>query len=382
MAAGATTIATVAPTTRSSTANDQEVSSTTNSAAHHRWTAARFVVLQSILVLIAFGVAEAKQPTRPADFSFRASVAEHPAIPGQPFGFGRKSGNARTYDEKIWLNAGGGGRAAVKQTGGTSQDDNVRAGCNLPERLVFLMLNPAIDVCGSRSRTSSTLIDLRLVPHQPISTPGKFTALGAGVDDLNSKKAVSRAVENRARDLGRVRNSIASAEARELEAVIGMLKNPMASKGTRRSLIRFLKKNSIEVRAGAEDPRGRKAGLLEMDDTSHVGEVTLGDGSGRYLTFDLTNSVELRRQLFFDPKSFDILAQRTLIESTTLDELKDWVAAESPEAAIYTETYSKVREVREPRYAQRRVSCESVDVESDGVCIRIGKGGHILVTGG
>ena len=245
------------------------------------------------------------------------------------------------------------------------------------------MLNPAIDVCGSRSRSSSTLIDLRLVKRKPVSTPGEFTTLGARVDNLDSKSAVRKAVRRRARDLARVRNSIASAKARRLEAVVGMLANPLASRDTRRSLVALLSRDDqFKLQTNAEDPRGRPAALLETADTSHVGEVTVGDGSGRYLTFDLTSSVELRQQLYFNPRTFDILAQRTLVKNTTLEELEDWLASEGPAAAIHTETYSRVRKVREPRYAQRRVSCESVGVESDGSCIRVGTGGHIIVTGG
>lgn len=251
-------------------------------------------------------------------------------------------------------------------------------GCTLPEELAFTAAYGSGACYPARGEQTLTLIDQRLVPFKPVSTPPKFSALGRGADNLAGRRgSVSRAIESMAQVL-RKQNPDARRSAMIWDAGLGLLENPLSSRATRRAVVRFLEDRVADgASAKQEDPRGRSSMLLTMNDRARVKRIAIGPN-----LYDLSD-IRLRQDLYLSPRSFDIRASRTILTATTEPSLQDWLTAAGHEAVIGQRVTHPAEKVVRPSLRQRRVSCKSLGVNSDGVCIEIGKpGGRYVVTGG
>ncbi len=269
------------------------------------------------------------------------------------------------------------------QLEGRSVDRNGSAGgCNLPETLVqYIMENNGI--CPPYSRFSFSLVDSRLVPGQPVGNLPKFSFGGHSIDNLRGDQArVEHAIRVEAHRAGRSQ-PIARASALRFAAAASILQNPLASRATRAAAVRALRAEpKVSHSADVIDPRGRDAELVTIPDGSHAGTVVFSgpDGSVEY---DLTDSVGMRQELYYAPGTFHLLSRRTVLVSTALKELQDWLAAKGGERTLERIVYSPVRLRRNHRIRQTRVPCESIGEVSDGVCIQLGgRGGSHIVIGG
>ena len=337
----------------------------------------------ALFAVIAATIAAPAQARDPAAFNFIKSSRTYAAIPGDPFGEGAKNGNSRKIVSRLWINKGGGGESEADLVKGSNLGEGKRIGCNIVERVAWTVLENQ-DFCSHEGTYRSANIDVRLVPHHPTSAAPKYSSSGAGVGSLRGKMfRVRTAMRKRTSEIAR-RWPVAMRTALRFEAAEGILENPLASAATRKQVVRLLKAEPhVDVMSGVHDLRGRDALRLQIEDRSHAGETTFGDGAGHYITLDLRDAVELRQQLFVDPSSFAVLSERTILVGSKYNEFQDWIADQGGNPAIVRETFTLPRQVREPKYAQRRIPCKSINVESDGVCIRIGPpGGRFIVTGG
>ncbi len=237
--------------------------------------------------------------------------------------------------------------------------------------------------CDQGSRDSGSLIDLRLVSFTPVSTPPKFGPLGHSVDDLRGEAGLIRRVIAHKTSRYSRRAPLAEVSALRLEAGGEIIQNPLSGRATRREVIRRIRRDpAIEYVANVHDPRGRRAGLLRTPDASRFG-ATGFYGPGGERDYDLTDSVGMTRELYFDPISFNILATRTILDSTNLDELSGWLADQGGSAELEREVFFPIRHRQNRKIRQTRIPCERLGTESDGVCIQLGDpGGRSIVTGG
>lgn len=323
-------------------------------------------------------------------FRYQRTTTVMKQIAGDPFGYGQAGGNPRQYRERVWLNRDGGAHLDLRQLRGYALDRHPRIGCNLSERLAIVVVQPIEEkFCGSSSRLSQTMIDLSLVPRTPVpvSAAAPFSSLGDRIDDLGNRgRAIRRAIRDSA---GKLEKSYPEASAASLrfEAALVILTNPLIKGATRRRIYEMLSATeSVSKQVGATDPRGRKATLLTLHDQSRAGVVYLQDGSGGVREYDLKGSVELAHELYFSPATKRLLSARRLLVKADPDrvpELAEWLDDEGTPATIQTENFGTATSVVAPRYAQKKVSCKRLGIESDGTCIQIGRpGGPMIVSGG
>ncbi len=125
-----------------------------------------------------------------------------------------------------------------------------------------------------------------------------------------------------------------------------------------------------------EDPRGRRSLLLTFNDSSHIEKFAIGAD-----LYDLSD-IRMRQNLYFAPKTYNIRASSTVLTATTEPSLQSWLMADG-EAVIGQRIPLPTKQVVRRSLRQRRVSCKSLGVDSNGVCIDIGSpGGRYMTVGG
>lgn len=333
-----------------------------------RGTAGACVVAMALPVVVAAAVTT----TSGNRFEERRVYITYPAIV-EPCGEPAVRKDRRVFSS-TYLNPWGGGHLASKTLELPRPER-----CTVQEVLAFGAATGSISCAPPRGTSGYSIVDLRLVPFKPASTPAKFSAAGRGADNLaGRRKAVVRAIKSRAETL-RNATPVAKRPAMLWQAAIGLLENPLSSQETRAAVVRFLKDEvAVDGADMASDPRRRESLILRLEDSSHIGRFSF-----QGVDYDLSDAVELEQKLYVDPRTFDLHAVRVLMTGTTEPALAPWVDAERGNGLISQRLVLPSKTVRRPKLRQTRVPCEGLGVDSDGVCIQLGKpGGRYIVTGG
>jgi hypothetical protein len=307
-------------------------------------------------------------------FQERASVSTTPSVPTD--GTPEKEREPETVVHSVLLNKAGGGGFHTARTSGQSE----HAPCYFAEELLaYIVSNDRFTCSGVLPRRQSfAFLDPRLAPDAPF-TPPKYSGSGGGVDDLRGKPGlIRRAVARRAAYRKDQWEPYTSPAGLRLDAAAELLSNPLAHTTTRKRIVRqLLATGDYSEPMPANDPRGRAAEVITLTDTSRAHEVLINN-----TPFDLTDAATLRRKLYVDPETSDMLATRSVLESTTRPELDDWLAEQGGSAVVAQTVYDRVRRVRDDAFRQRLRPCRRMGIDQDGKCLDIGKhGGRVVARG-
>lgn len=328
------------------------------------------MALAAVLALIAGpGSSYASQiRTSGSTFQYRKAEIGMPAIAGDSSIGGHPAGKERRIKLETWINPWGGGEQDFIQTKGP----NTSVGCNLPELLATFISN-GNGACYVPSPSKRTLYDRRIAPQFRDAglQPFKYSYAGYGVDNLHNEASVERAVKRAADHIrGEISSpGVAGKTWARFEAIRQLMSSPLSSRSTRQILALLLSQlPGYGIEHGANDPRGRRAELVTVPDQSHAGVVTLANDQ----IYDLSDAV-LTQELYFRPRSFDVLAAQTVLDSTSGPELTPWLSENGGSGVLVSWTFDRVQTVRDKRYRQVLRPC---DTEPDGLCLDIGpKGG-------
>ena len=309
-----------------------------------------------------------------------------PAIPGTDLGIGYATGTRMTMKSRVILNGFGGGGLVTEIVHGGRRLEQM--GCNLAELLATVISEGDYQECANARSQRRIFVDLSLVPRRvrdEIANP-PFGPAGAAVDDLGSREqAIGRAIRKQSRLIENDQPE-AGRPLAKAEAVLDLLANPLATRNTRRILISSLESQTgFDAEKGVTDPAGRSADVLARIEPAHAKRFQI-EASGEIRSFDLRSTTSMEHLIYYNAKSFDLLANRYELTATDLPTLDEWLAANGGREPIETQIFRPRHRVRRIDFAQHRVSCKAAgftDLSPSHVCIDLGprgpKGGYVVV---
>jgi hypothetical protein len=332
---------------------------------------ARVTGIVVLLLVLTWSGSGGAAPHIDDRFKVRHSWNETPGIPGEALN-GSPAGSTQKRKSKLTMNVNGGGRQINRALAGEES-------CNLPEKLAAA-LHLGNLLCANLGTQKIPLFDVSVFPKRYFPTAvaqRRYGQRGWGADELRTPEDVAAAVEESAGQQLEDNPFLFRLDPipARYEATTDLLSNPVTRPSARRMLIEnFVSLSGATPVEGVVDPRGRPATLIHVPDTSRAGVIEVDLGY-EVRTYDLRNAAELRLQLFYNPQTFDILADRVQLLSTNVPELQTFIeSAGSNPPALVTNTFVPVKRVRRPALTSYRIPCHKVEDPDprDRFCVHVG----------